>query len=95
MAGEGKILNKGFYTGAVIILLTPALLAIAGRAAFWPARVRTGPAAPGLWGRVDGRLEQSHELRPLLGRQAAERPVNRLCDNREADVRTDSEISEG
>ena len=38
------------------LTLTPALLAIAGRAAFWPAVPRTGPPREMLWGRVAERV---------------------------------------
>ena len=38
------------------LTLTPALLAIAGRAAFWPSVPRTGPPREMLWGRVAERV---------------------------------------
>jgi len=38
------------------LTLLPALLAIFGRAAFWPTRVVAGDDRRGLWGRVAGRL---------------------------------------
>jgi putative drug exporter of the RND superfamily len=38
------------------LTLTPALLVIAGRAAFWPAVPRTGPPREMLWGRVAERV---------------------------------------
>jgi putative drug exporter of the RND superfamily len=38
------------------LTLTPALLAIFGRAAFWPVRPQLGPQRPGLWGRVAERV---------------------------------------
>jgi len=38
------------------LTLLPALLAIFGRAAFWPTRVVAGDNRRGLWGRVAGRL---------------------------------------
>jgi RND superfamily putative drug exporter len=45
---------------AVILLagltLLPALLAIAGRAAFWPTRPRAGEARDGAWGKIAARL---------------------------------------
>jgi putative drug exporter of the RND superfamily len=37
---------------AAALTLTPALLAIFGRAAFWPSHPRRGEPGPGLWGRV-------------------------------------------
>ena len=40
------------------LTLLPALLAIFGRAAFWPTRVVAGDDRRGLWGRVAGRLVQ-------------------------------------
>ncbi len=59
--------SLGFYQGlgpalaigiAVMLLagltLTPALLAIFGRAAFWPSAVRPVAARGGLWGRIAG-----------------------------------------
>ncbi|GAC1464471.1 MAG: hypothetical protein PVSMB7_07520 [Chloroflexota bacterium] len=57
----------GFYQGlgpalaigiAVMLLagltLLPALLAVLGRAAFWPSNVSPGPIKTGIWGRVAG-----------------------------------------
>jgi RND superfamily putative drug exporter len=38
------------------LTLTPALLAIVGRAAFWPSVPRTGPSRETLWGRVAERV---------------------------------------
>jgi RND superfamily putative drug exporter len=38
------------------LTLQPALLAIAGRAAFWPSKTRQGPQRPGWWGRTAGRI---------------------------------------
>ncbi|HET9719353.1 MAG TPA: MMPL family transporter, partial [Solirubrobacteraceae bacterium] len=38
------------------LTLLPALLAILGRRAFWPARIQPGTQREGLWGRVAGRL---------------------------------------
>jgi putative drug exporter of the RND superfamily len=40
------------------LTLTPALLAIFGRTAFWPTRSPSGPQQPGLWGRVAERVVQ-------------------------------------
>jgi putative drug exporter of the RND superfamily len=47
--------------GIVVILLAgltllPALLAICGRAAFWPTRPRAGEARDGAWGKIAARL---------------------------------------
>ena len=47
---------------AAALTLTPALLAIFGRAAFWPARQQPGPQRAMLWGRVAERVVR----RPLL-----------------------------
>jgi RND superfamily putative drug exporter len=47
---------------AASLTLTPALLVIFGRAAFWPGRPPPGPPAPGLWGRVAERAV----TRPVL-----------------------------
>ncbi len=38
------------------LTLLPALLAIFGRAAFWPARTARGTGRPGWWGRTAGRV---------------------------------------
>jgi putative drug exporter of the RND superfamily len=38
------------------LTLLPALLAIFGRAVFWPARVAPGTGKDGLWGKIAGRL---------------------------------------
>jgi RND superfamily putative drug exporter len=38
------------------LTLLPALLAIFGRAVFWPSHVRPGTAKEGLWGRIAGNL---------------------------------------
>jgi RND superfamily putative drug exporter len=38
------------------LTLLPALLAIFGRAAFWPARTARGSGRPGWWGRTAGRV---------------------------------------
>jgi RND superfamily putative drug exporter len=38
------------------LTLLPALLAIFGRAVFWPSRVRPGTSKEGLWGRIAGNL---------------------------------------
>lgn len=59
----------GFYQGlgpalaigiAVMLLVsltfTPALLAIFGRAAFWPSNARAGTFRPGIWGQIAGRI---------------------------------------
>jgi RND superfamily putative drug exporter len=38
------------------LTLLPALLAILGRATFWPTNVRPGPARAGLWGQIAARI---------------------------------------
>ena len=38
------------------LTLLPALLAIFGRAAFWPSRTKQGAERPGWWGRTAGRI---------------------------------------
>jgi RND superfamily putative drug exporter len=38
------------------LTLLPALLAIFGRAAFWPSRTARGTGRPGWWGRIAGRV---------------------------------------
>ena len=40
------------------LTLLPALLAIFGRAAFWPARTRAGTGKVGIWGRIAARIVQ-------------------------------------
>jgi putative drug exporter of the RND superfamily len=54
--GLGPALAIGVgITLAASLTLTPALLAIFGRAAFWPLRQRPGSGSPGIWGRVAGK----------------------------------------
>ena len=40
------------------LTLLPALLAIFGRAVFWPSKLKVGTNKVGLWGRVSGRIVQ-------------------------------------
>ena len=40
------------------LTLLPALLAVFGRAAFWPSKTRGGTGKIGIWGRVAGRITQ-------------------------------------
>jgi RND superfamily putative drug exporter len=58
--------------GIVVILLAgltllPALLAIFGRAAFWPTRPRAGEARDGAWGKVAARLIRRPALTLAVG----------------------------
>jgi RND superfamily putative drug exporter len=70
----------GFYNGlayplaigiALMLLagltLLPALLAIFGRAVFWPSNVRPGPARTGVWGRVAARVVGRPVLTLVIG----------------------------
>jgi putative drug exporter of the RND superfamily len=52
---------------AASLTLTPALLAIAGRAAFWPSRPGAGPQGPGLWGRLAERVVRRPAAMIALG----------------------------
>lgn len=44
------------------LTLLPALLAVGGRVAFWPANVAPGPERPGAWGRLAGYIVE----RPVM-----------------------------
>jgi RND superfamily putative drug exporter len=70
----------GFYNGlayplgigvAMMLLagltLLPALLAIFGRAAFWPSNVRPGPPRTGAWGRIAARVVGRPALTLAIG----------------------------
>jgi putative drug exporter of the RND superfamily len=70
----------GFYNGlayplgigiALMLLagltLLPALLAIFGRAAFWPSNVRPGPPRIGAWGRIAARVIRRPALTLMIG----------------------------
>jgi putative drug exporter of the RND superfamily len=52
---------------AVGLTLLPALLAILGRAAFWPSRVTPGRQSGGVWSRVAGRLVERPALTLGIG----------------------------
>jgi putative drug exporter of the RND superfamily len=52
---------------AASLTLTPALLAIAGKAAFWPTYPSARPQGPGLWGRVTERVVQRPSAMIILG----------------------------
>lgn len=49
------------------LTLLPALLAILGRAVFWPTSTRQRPATLGVWGRVASRLVQRPALTVVIG----------------------------
>ncbi|MGH3121994.1 MAG: MMPL family transporter, partial [Streptosporangiaceae bacterium] len=49
------------------LTLLPALLAIFGRAAFWPSKTREGTGKIGVWGRVAGRIVQRPALILVVG----------------------------
>ena len=70
----------GFYSGlayplgigiAMMLLagltVLPALLAIFGRAAFWPSNVRPGPHRIGAWGRIAARVIRRPALTLVIG----------------------------
>ena len=70
--GVYKDLAVPLAVGVAVILLAgltllPALLAIAGKALFWPARVRAGDAHEGLWGRLVHRLLERPGVTLLAG----------------------------
>ena len=46
------------------LTLLPALLAVFGRAAFWPSKTRGGTGKIGVWGRVAGRITQHPAIDP-------------------------------
>jgi RND superfamily putative drug exporter len=60
-AGLAFAIGIGILLAAALTLI-PALLAIVGRAAFWPTHPRPGEPSPGLWGRVAERVVR----RPVL-----------------------------
>jgi RND superfamily putative drug exporter len=49
------------------LTLLPALLAILGRKAFWPSKVRRGDQREGVWGKVAGTLVRRPKLTLLVG----------------------------
>ncbi|MHB8452901.1 MAG: MMPL family transporter, partial [Mycobacteriales bacterium] len=49
------------------LTLLPALLAILGRAVFWPTRVRPGTPATGWWGRVSARVVRTPVVTLVIG----------------------------
>jgi RND superfamily putative drug exporter len=52
---------------AIGLTLLPALLAIFGRRAFWPAKVDAGSEREGAWGRIAGRLVRSPKSTLAIG----------------------------
>ena len=49
------------------LTLLPALLAIFGRAVFWPTKVRPGAVRPGLWGRTAARVVSRPRVTLMIG----------------------------
>ena len=49
------------------LTLLPALLAVFGRAAFWPSKTRAGTGKPGLWGRVATRIVHRPVIPLVIG----------------------------
>ena len=49
------------------LTLLPALLAVFGRAVFWPSKTRTGTGKAGLWGRVAARIVRRPAVPLVLG----------------------------
>jgi RND superfamily putative drug exporter len=49
------------------LTLLPALLAIFGRAVFWPSKLKVGTNKVGLWGRISGRIVQRPVAALLIG----------------------------
>jgi putative drug exporter of the RND superfamily len=49
------------------LTLLPALLAIFGRAAFWPTRTRAGTGKVGIWGRIAARIVQRPAVALITG----------------------------
>jgi RND superfamily putative drug exporter len=49
------------------LTLLPALLAIFGRAAFWPSKTRTGAGKIGIWGRVSVRIVRRPAVTLVIG----------------------------
>jgi len=49
------------------LTLLPALLAVFGRAAFWPSKTKAGTGKPGLWGRIASRLVRRPAIPLAIG----------------------------
>ena len=58
--GIGTILLAG-------LTLLPALLAVFGRAAFWPSKTREGTGQAGLWGRIAARVVRRPAVPLIIG----------------------------
>ena len=74
LAGFGTYhgLGPGLAIGVALMLLAaltllPALLAVLGRAVFWPVDVRAGPEQPGVWGRIAGQVVRRPAATLALG----------------------------
>jgi len=52
---------------ALGLTLLPALLAILGRRAFWPSKIKTGQQREGTWGRIAARLVQHPAVTLAIG----------------------------
>ncbi len=70
--GLYKDLGVPLASGVAVMLLVgltllPALLAILGRRAFWPSKVRRGDQREGIWGKVAGTLVRRPKLTLLVG----------------------------
>jgi len=70
--GIYRDLGPALAIGVVVMLaasltLTPALLAITGRAAFWPSHPAAGPQGLGLWGRLAERVIRRPAAMIILG----------------------------
>jgi RND superfamily putative drug exporter len=65
-------LGPGLAIGIALMLLAaltllPALLAMAGRAAFWPMNVKPGPERTGAWGTISAQVVKRPALTLLIG----------------------------
>ena len=70
--GIYKDLGVPLAVGVAVMLLAgltllPALLAIFGRAVFWPSRVAPGTGKDGLWGKIAGRLVRRPAITLAIG----------------------------
>jgi putative drug exporter of the RND superfamily len=70
--GIYKDLGVPLAVGVAVMLLAgltllPALLAIFGRAVFWPSRVAPGTGKDGLWGKIAGRLVRRPAVTLAIG----------------------------